>query len=288
MQLQEKKQYVKLITSSMGVSLENLEEKVKFTTFYKKYKNKEEINKALFDLIQSSKEIKAAIPESLTEKKVKVSKVVSAKLISAIDLKIDRREAKIRKLVINISKLQSEIVAFQKEKDQALGLEEVDISRHFTNITKAGFFSIADHSGDIVLLDTVNDIICTDIDNKELQINLGKFVVRLDIKTMELLVYSANSKYITKKDLIDKNFLKSRKYLRYYDDGREESSHPYIASDGWICWGNAEGVIGKLKKSYDLEKLFQLLASLLITHSGGGFRHLSHWASKKKVATNAT
>lgn len=282
MQLEEKKQYVKLLTSSMGVDLMKLEEKVKLTTFYRKYKNKEEINKALFEIIQNQKKTQAPIPKSLAETKMKVAKADTAKLVKAADLKMTRRESKIRKLVTTISKFQSEIVALQKEKDQALGLEEVNLSRHFVNITKAGFFSIAAHSGDIVLFDTVNDIICSDIDNKDLQVNLGKLVVRLDLQTMELLIFSATSKNITKKDLIDKYFLKSDKFLRYYDDYKEQQCHPYVARDGWICWGNAEGIIGKLKKSYDLEKLFQLLASLLITHSGGGFRHLSAWVPQKR------
>jgi hypothetical protein len=277
MQLQEKKQYVKLLAGSMGVNLEKLEKKVKFTTFYRKHKSKESINKALFEIIQANKENKEniTIPKSLMEKKAKLSQSVQTKLVKTAELKMNRREIKIAKLMSNISKIQAEIVLFNQEKEKALGID-VDITEQFVKITKAGFFSIAVHSGDVLLFDTVNDIICTDIDNKELQVNLGKLVVRLDIATMDVSVFAVDSIH-TKTDLIQKNFFRTAKYNDNYG---KESIHPYVATGGWICWGNAQPIITKLKKSLEIEKMFQLLASLLITHSGGGFRHLSAYQGK--------
>lgn len=278
MNTEEKTKYITNLASVSGVSLEALKDQINLEPIFA-LETKPEINKLFFSTVTKFKETTPKIPQNLAKAdsptvQATLSKNVE-KMMKANEAKILRRQEKVKNLVREIAKIQKEIVTFSKLNNSLVNKEKINFLQQFEKINKAGFWFVKAYNAktNTVIIESVNDIICKDVDDNHLQVNLGKFIASINLKDLDLRIFSVKD-CPTQKQLLNFSSISNEDWDE--DEFRPEP-HPYVCGDGFVCWGNASDTVTKLRKEFNVEKMLILLSALLTTHSGAGYTRLASY-----------
>lgn len=208
------------------------------------------INRAFFAQAEKSvvgiKKISVETEAALTETKLKIEETQKAQLLAFTQI----RDANIREASGLQNRIGQYMQAGWNAQREIYALEKRGasyIADDLKRVLAEGFWEFHKYENSIVMLATKNDVIMSEVNPTagiERRVNLGKYLAHYYVKTTTLQVHRHQQNAIA-----------------------GGHWHPYINSNGNICWGNAATSATALLTKGQLYEVFSLLASLLMTYS---------------------
>lgn len=211
-----------------------------------KFGDKRGINKAFFKKIETQQKTAASlsdIQKKLLEEAAQEMDRAKIKRIMELDRKHREQLKYAQSYMRDGNNALSQAWQYQKER---LILEERTpdfLTQDLKKILQGSFWELFGYEKTFLRLTSRQDIVLKEVNpagNVNRHVNMGRYLTTLNLANMTLTVGPF------------KNNLCSNGHY-----------HPYLASDGEVCWGNASDSAMKLLASCQLVEVFQLLASLL-------------------------
>jgi hypothetical protein len=215
--------------------------------------DKKEINKLFFAFLKNRTKPTIGSKKALAKKATTIAEQALAAEKRSILAQIKDKNHDLNYWFDNIKKVQKSI----DELNKRLVKPAIDFESEIKKIIEQGFWINPRMTKDSLSFTTANEVICQDVRpgvNKTL--NLGKYTAKLNLKSFGMSVTSQKFKH------------------------RYDNRHPYVSSSGGICFGDSSDTFDKYRRAFDIEKMFRLLASLLTTHTGGGFSGLADFEKR--------
>ena len=215
-------------------------------------KNKNEINK----LFYANKDKMAS---GSTEEIQNIVKIIGDSIgtaleaqksgrITSLENNILSKRRNIEDYIRQMSQRISDIVSYRKELDTLENISTRDkIMADIEEVLKGNFYAFESFENNILTLTTKENVMSTLVNAKaglNLNVNLGKFKVKLNLVNFELKVlpHSGNMKL-------------------------NDHIHPYVGGSGDVCFGNGQARASTLLETMNISGVMTLLAAILTTFS---------------------
>lgn len=137
-----------------------------------------------------------------------------------------------------------------KKEEYALTARGSDyILTDINRVIAQGFWEYHDYANGVLRLATKVECIMSETNKAagiDRRVNMGKYLARLNVKTMSLELH---------------------RYLQNPLAPKGPYHHPYVGTDGQICWGNAASTAARHLASGQVFEVLNLLISLLVTYT---------------------
>lgn len=223
--------------------------------------DKKEINKKFFEKLE---EIKSKTPAEAFALEQRISTQIDELSREFSNREVNQlkksRDNAINAAVSAFDRAQSLLADARRYEQQLMSYErrESTIAGQISQIAQESFWEFHQLYGENVDLITKSDVILTHKNSAagvDLRVNMGKFAARLNLKTMNLLVYT---------------FEGNLNLGGFY--------HPHIYTNGSICWGNASSTAALKLPKGEVADIFRLLASVLVNYNDGNpYRSLAEF-----------
>ena len=142
---------------------------------------------------------------------------------------------------------------------EALEIEDVDVAGNFkTALSNTPFFAPIEFEAGLLHLKTMSDAVLTEVNDLamvNIQVNLGRFLIKLDPLTLSTTVHKYSRNLVT-------------------EGGHY---HPHVSNSGKFCWGNGSHIPGNCVKSGQYQEYFTTLAYILTNYGGSPYVALARF-----------
>ncbi len=216
-------------------------------------KNRNDINRIFFseyERRQSDKSIEVSgAVNAIRSQLANASETIKQKRLQQLQREVDyiARDG-LPNYLSRIDGYIKQINGYRKQMDALNGLNTTDrIVSDMEEVLASGFFQFFDLNDSRLRLTTTNDIVMTQknpLANLDITVNLGKFYVTLSFEDTKLEVTP-----------MENNVFFNGMY------------HPYVSSNGRVCFGDGEPMAVDYRMKMNLKGLFTLLQAILTTYS---------------------